>query len=146
MAPIEPEPAEVERKPHESGNVDTFLVGSGASGHYFDDTIIPDPKHCLRNYTPLGTPRTMPSAGSSLLDRRVEGVFQGLVANDNIKQYIARIIIVIVQSILGAIFPCINNIDKGHQFRFYIFIHPDWRRAKLPFNFVKRTTMPTPSS
>ena len=37
--------AEVERKLHESGNVITVLVDSGASGHYFDDTIIPDLKH-----------------------------------------------------------------------------------------------------
>ena len=34
MAPVEPEPAEIERKPHESGkNVATVTVDSGASGH-----------------------------------------------------------------------------------------------------------------
>ena len=45
MAPVEPEPAEIERKPHESSNVVTVLVDSGASGHCFDDTIIHDLKH-----------------------------------------------------------------------------------------------------
>ena len=47
VAPVEPAPAEIECKPHESGNVFSVLVDSGASGHCFDDTIIPDLKHRL---------------------------------------------------------------------------------------------------
>ena len=34
MATVEPEPAEIEHKPHESGHVVTVLVYSGAAGLY----------------------------------------------------------------------------------------------------------------
>ena len=74
MAPVEPEPAEIERKPHESGNVVTVLVDSRASGHYFNDTIIPDLKHRLQDYASLNTPRTILPAGGALLDGTAEGV------------------------------------------------------------------------
>ena len=65
-APTESEPAEIERKPHERGNVVTVLVDSGASGHCFDDLIIPELKHRLQDYTSLSTPRMiLTSWGSS---------------------------------------------------------------------------------
>ena len=41
MVPMELEPAEIERKPHEIGNVVTVLVDNGTSSHFFDDIIIP---------------------------------------------------------------------------------------------------------
>ena len=47
MASVEPDPAEMGRKPHESGKDVTVLVDSGASGHYFDDNFIPNLKHPL---------------------------------------------------------------------------------------------------
>ena len=68
VAPVEPTPSEIERKPHESGNVFTVLVDSGASGHYFDDTIIPDLKHRLQDFTSLSTPRMILAARGALLD------------------------------------------------------------------------------
>ena len=73
MAPVEPEPAEIECKPDESGNV-TVLVDSRASGHYFDDTIIPDLKHHLQDYTSLRALRRILTAGGALLDGTAEGV------------------------------------------------------------------------
>ena len=82
MTPVELEPAEIERKPHEIGNVVTVLVDSGASGHYFDDTFIPDLKHRLQDYTSLSTPRTILTAGGALLDGTSKGVLQGLIADD----------------------------------------------------------------
>ena len=81
MAP-EPEPAEIERKPHVSGNVVTVLIDSGASGHYFDDSIISDLKHRSQDHTPLSTPRTILTAGGVLLDGTAKGVLQGLVTDD----------------------------------------------------------------
>ena len=56
-----------------NGNVVTVLVDSGASGHYFDDLIIPELKHRLQDHTSLSTPRTILTAGEALLDaqRRV---------------------------------------------------------------------------
>ena len=104
MAPLEPKPAEIERKPHESGNVVTFSVDGGASGPSFDDTIIPDLKHPLHDYTSLRTPRTILTAGGALLDGTAEGVSQGLITDDYGEQHLARIAILIVPGIGGNIF------------------------------------------
>ena len=75
-----PEPAEIERKPHESGNVVTVLVDSGASGHHFDDIIIPDLERRIQDYdTSLRTPRTILTARGALLDGTAENILQGLI-------------------------------------------------------------------
>lgn len=60
-------PVEIERKPHANGNVVNVLVDSGISGHYFDDLLLPEPKHRLQDYTLLSTPRTILTAGGVLL-------------------------------------------------------------------------------
>ena len=65
LAPTEPDSVEIERKPHESGNVVTVLVDSGASGYYFDDLIIAELKHRLQDHTSLRTPRTILTAGGA---------------------------------------------------------------------------------
>ena len=92
MAPKEPEPAENENKPHESGLVVTFLVNSGAFGHYVDDIIIPDLKHRLLDYTFLSTPRTILTAGGALLDGTAKGVLQGLITEDYGEQHLALVV------------------------------------------------------
>ena len=89
MAPMESEPAEIEPKPHESGNVATVLVDSGASGHYFDDLIIPELKNRLQDYTSLSTPRTIRTAGGALLDGTAESVLQGFITDDYGEQHLA---------------------------------------------------------
>ena len=96
LAPTEPDSVEIERKPHESGNVVTVLVDSGASGHYFDGLIIPELKHRLQDYTSLSTPRTILTSGGALLNGTAEGVLQGLITDDYGEQHIARIEILIV--------------------------------------------------
>ena len=98
MAPMEPEQAENEHKPHESGHV-AILVDSGASGHYFGDTIIPDLNHRLQDYTSLRTPRAIPTARGAMLDATVESVLQGLITGDCGEQHLARIAILIVPGI-----------------------------------------------
>ena len=95
MAPVALEQAKIEHKPHERGNVVTVLVDNGTSGHYFDDTIIPDLKHRLQDYNALSTPRTILMAGGALLDGTGEGVLQGLITDDYGEQYLTRIAILI---------------------------------------------------
>ena len=113
MSPLEPESAEIERKPHESGNIVTVLVDSGASGHYFDDTIIPDLKQRLQDYTSLSTPRTILTAGGALLDGTAEGVLKGLITGDYGEQHLAWIAILIVPGIECNIFSLKTAARKG---------------------------------
>ena len=74
-------------------------MGSGASGHYFDDLIIPSLKHRLVNNVVLTTPRNTLTAGEALLDGTAEGILQGLVTDDHEEQHLARIIVLIVPGI-----------------------------------------------
>ena len=90
MAPMESKLAEIERKLHESGNAVTVLVDSGASGHYFDNLIIPELKHRLQGYISLSTPRTILTARGALLDGTAERVLQGLITNHYGEQHLAR--------------------------------------------------------
>ena len=118
MAPMKSEPAEIERKPHESGNVVTVGVDSGASGHYFDDTIIPDLKHRLQNYISLSTLRTILTAGGALLDDTAESVLQGLMAHDYREQHVGRIAILFVAGIGRKYFLGKNSGEEEHRFDF----------------------------
>ena len=77
-------------------NLVALMVDSGASGHYFDDTIIRDLKHRLQDYVHLSTPRTILIAGEALVNVTAEGVLQGLVTNDNGNQILVRVDIVVV--------------------------------------------------
>ena len=58
------------------------MVDSGASCHYFDDTIIRDLKHRLQVCVHLATPRKILPGGGALLDGTVEGMLQGLATDD----------------------------------------------------------------
>ena len=71
----------------------TILKDSGASGHCFDDLIIPSLKHRLLNYVLLTTPRKILTAGGALLDGMAEGLLQGLVTDNHGEQHLARIAI-----------------------------------------------------
>ena len=59
VASMEPEPAEIVRKPLRSSNVVSVQVDRGASGHYLGDIIIPDLKHRLHEDSCLSTPGTI---------------------------------------------------------------------------------------
>ena len=74
-------------------------MDSGASGHYFDDLIIPSLKHHLLNYVLLITPRKILSGRGALLDGTAEGILQGLVTDIHGEQHLARIAILIVPGI-----------------------------------------------
>ena len=92
-------PAEIERKPYVNGNVDAVLVDRGASGHYFDDLVIPELKHRIQDYTSLCTPHAILTAGESLLGDTPDGVLQGLITDDYGEQHLARFAILIVSGI-----------------------------------------------
>ena len=143
MAPIESEPAEIERKPHESGNVFTHLVDSGASGHVFDDPIVPELKDCLQDYTPLSAPRTVRTAGGALLDDTAKGALEGLTTNDCGEQHLARIAILIVPGIGRNLFSVKTAARKGIV-SISTSTNPGWRWATLPWHFAERTTISTP--
>ena len=144
MAPIESEPAEIERKPHESGNVFTHLVDSGASGHVFDDPIVPELKDCLQDYTPLSAPRTVRTAGGALLDDTAKGALEGLTTNDCGEQHLARIAILIMSGI-GLNFFSVKRQQERAPFRFSMPTTPGWRWPTLLCHFTKKTTVSTPS-
>ena len=143
MAPMESEPAEIERKPHESSNVVTVLVDSGGSGHYFDGLIIPELKHRLQDYTSLSTPHTILAAGGALLDGTAEGVLQGLVTDDYGEQHLTRIAILIVPGIGRNLFSVKTAARKGIV-SISTSTNPGWRWATLPWHFAERTTISTP--
>ena len=93
------ESAEIERKLRVNGNVVTVLVDSGASGHHFDDLIIPELKYLLQDDTSVSTPRTILTAGGAVLDGTAEGVLQGLITGDYGEQHLAWIAILVVLAI-----------------------------------------------
>ena len=74
-------PTEIERKPHVNGQFYTVLIDIGAWGHSFDDLIIPELTHRLREYTSLGTPRTILTAGGALLDGTAEVLVQSFITD-----------------------------------------------------------------
>ena len=82
-----------------NSNPATLMVGSGASGHYFDDGIIRDIKHRLQGYVYLTTPRKVITAGGAILDGTTEGMLKGLVADENDNQILVRVDIVVVPGI-----------------------------------------------
>ena len=96
-----------------SSDLATFMVDSGASGHYFDDAIIRDLKHCLQDYVHLATPRKILPAGEAMLDGTVEGLLQGLVTDDYGNQILVRVIIVVVAGIGCNLFSVMTAAKKG---------------------------------
>ena len=101
-------------QPHKSGTVAIYVVDSGASGCCFDDLIILYVKHRVRDYTSLSTPRTILTAGGTLLEGTAEGVLQGLITNDYEEQQLARIAILIVPGIGRNLFSVKTAARKGN--------------------------------
>ena len=82
-------PAAFQHKPSAGDDNVSVLLDNRASGHYFDDLIIPSLKHRLLNYVLLTTPRKILTTGGALLDGTTEGILQGLVT-DNTENSILR--------------------------------------------------------
>ena len=94
-------------------------MDSGASGHYFDDLIIPSLKHHLLNYVLLMTPRKILTARGALLDGTAEEILQGLVNDIHEEQHLARIAILIVPGIGCNLLSVKSVTKKGVVFIFY---------------------------
>ena len=60
-----------------SNNPVSAMVDSGASGHYFDDTLIPELWYKLHNHQELATPRTITTAGGHQLAGVGKGMLRG---------------------------------------------------------------------
>ena len=106
-------PAAFKHKPSAGDDSVTVLVDNGASGHYYDDLIIPSLKHRLLNYVILPTPRKILTAGGSLLDGTAEGILQGRVTANHGEQHLARIAILIVPDIRRNLFSVKSATKKG---------------------------------
>ena len=106
-------PAAFKHKPSAGDESFTALVDSGASGHYFDDLIVPCLKHRLLNYVLLTTPRKILTAGGALLGGTAEGILQGLVSDNHGEQHLARIDILIVPGIGRNLFSVKSATKKG---------------------------------
>ena len=65
-----------------NNNSVNFLVDSDASGHYFDDAIIPGFRDRLEEYKALDMPRKISTAGGGRLNGTAQGVLQGHVIDD----------------------------------------------------------------
>ena len=88
-------------------------MDSGASGHYFDDAVIRDPKHSLQNYVHLATPRKILTAEGVFLDGTAEGVLQGLVPDDCGNQILFRVHIMVGPGIGCNLFSVMTAAKKG---------------------------------
>ena len=96
-----------------NSNFATLMVGSGASGHYFDDAIIRDIKHRLQGYVYLTTPRKIITAGGAILDGTTEGMLQGLVTDENDNQILVPVDIVVVPGIGRNLFSAMAVAKKS---------------------------------
>ena len=91
----------------------TVLVGSGASGHYFGDLIIPSLKNRLLNCVLLTTPRKILTVGGALLDSTADGILQDVVPDNPGEQHLARIAILIVPGTGRNLFYVKSATKKG---------------------------------
>ena len=96
-----------------NSSLSTLIVDKGASGHYFGDAIIRDPKHRLQDYVHLTTPRKIFTAGGAILDGTVEGVLQGLITDGKDNQIRFRVDIVVVPGIGHNLFSVMTAAKKG---------------------------------
>ena len=106
-------PAAFKYKPSAGDDSVTVLVDSGASGHYFNDFLIPSLKHRLLNYVLITTPPKILAAGGALLDCTAEGILQGRVTNIHGEQQLAWIAILIMPGIRRNIFSVKSATKKS---------------------------------
>ena len=89
------------------------LSDSGASGHYFDDSLIPELNRRLLDCTYLATPRKNFSARRTLLDDTGEGVLQGIITDNYGNGHIVWIQILVVPTIGRDLFLVTKAMGKG---------------------------------
>ena len=79
-----------------SNDAVNVVVDSGASGHYFDDTIIPGLRDNLDNYQLLDVPRKITTAGKGHLYGVAQGILRGRVIDDKGQRRLVQLSCLIV--------------------------------------------------
>ena len=95
-----------------NSNLVTFMVNSGASGHYFDDAMIRAIKHRLQDYVYLTPPRKILATERAMLGDTAESVMQGLVNDNYGNQILLRVDIVVVPGIGHNLFSVMTAAKK----------------------------------
>ena len=80
-------------------NLVHVLVDSEASGHYFNDFLMPEFNRRLLDYTCLTTPRKILTAGGALPDVTGERILQGVITDNCGNGHLVRIQILVVPTI-----------------------------------------------
>ncbi|CAM9267084.1 unnamed protein product [Sphacelaria rigidula] len=75
------------------------MVDSGASGHYFDDTLIPGLRYKLHNYQELAIPRTITTAGGHQLAGVGKGLLRGHIQDGEGVKLLVQILCLVVPSV-----------------------------------------------
>ena len=96
-----------------NNNLVTIMAYSKASDQYFDEAIIHDLKHRLRDYVHLATPHKILTSGGVLLDGTTEGVLQGLVTDYYGNQILVRVDIMVASRIGYNLFSVTTAAKKG---------------------------------
>ena len=66
-----------EKENRDSNSLVSVMVDSGASGHYFDDALIPRLRYRLENYQELAIRRYITTAGGHQLEGAGQGLLRG---------------------------------------------------------------------
>ena len=103
----------VEQKRHDGDNQVMVLIDSRASGNYFDDQLILQPKHRLLDHVDLTVPRKILTAGGSLLDRTTGGLLQGYITAEYGYPPIFRVGILIMSGIGSNLYSVKTTASKG---------------------------------
>ena len=119
-----------------------ITVDTEASGYYFDDAIIRDLKHRLQDYVHLATLRKILTTGGARLDGKVEGVLQGVVADDYGNQIIVRVNFVVVPWIGRNLFSMTTAAKKGMWPSSTTKIQ-HWKESTSPYSYGARAATPS---
>ena len=72
------------------------MVGSGESGHYFDDGLVPGLRYRLDNYQELAIRRWITTAGEHQLEGTGQGLLRGHIIDAQRVQGLIQISVLIV--------------------------------------------------
>ena len=85
-----------EKRNRGSNSLVSVMVDSGASGHYFDDALIPRLRYRLENYQELAIRRYITTAGGYQLERAGQGLLRGHIIDAQGVQRLIQISVLIV--------------------------------------------------
>ena len=89
------------------------MVDSGASGHYFDDALIPGFRYRLDNYQKLTIRRWITTTGGDQLEKAGQGLLRGHIIDAQGVQRLIQISVLIVPSLGRNLFSAKQASRKG---------------------------------